>query len=692
MNNYFSIAGFCIGFINLCLALLISFLGKNKLHKVWSCVNYSISFWGFSMYVTGSTMNHGIAFLGCKMFTVGIALIALFYYHTIYIFCNLKSSRFLIFGYLESFFFILLTIFTNFMFGDKVFFSFNQFYYFRANFLYNFFMFIWSIVVGKSFYELYKYIRNSKGLTNIQAKYLFVAMLFGFGGGLNTAPAAWGFNIYPYGQIFVCIYGAVATYAIFRYRLMDIRLAVSNTAIFIGVYAFVLGVPFIFGYKYHQWQISTWTMLILATAGPVIFNYLRKQAEDKILEEQKRYRAILDTTSKNLNRFKTTEEIIQHICNVLYKSIGLKNVAFYIREGDCLLIRKTETNAGAYQEEIKNKEFMEYLTYKNQPIIIKEMHHNNHKNKQNINGIIQETQTEIAVPLVKSNRLVGLILLGEKNDGSLYSDGDIHTFNTISDHLAVAIENALYMEAEKRRNEEENKNKRQFQLDRFASSMAHQIRNPLNIIFQSVDDTESLVQKNRSNIKEEDYSLIEERNKDVKESCGRISRTIETILNFGKGTIELRKLKVSDVLNGFDILNKMILKKYGVKLNINTEETYPEVFGDVNLIEEALIIYLDNSCQAVSKNEIRKVDFKVYRVNGDYVRFEMSDNGHGIDEKTQKALFDVSTSTKGTEGNGLGLFRVRKICELIEGSKDGFFSGGRGQGAKFWIDLKISAN
>ena len=53
MNNYFSLAGLCIGIINLCLALLIAFFGKNKLHKIWSYVNYSISFWGFSMLIIG---------------------------------------------------------------------------------------------------------------------------------------------------------------------------------------------------------------------------------------------------------------------------------------------------------------------------------------------------------------------------------------------------------------------------------------------------------------------------------------------------------------------------------------------------------------------------------------------------------------------------------------------------------------
>jgi signal transduction histidine kinase len=59
----------------------------------------------------------------------------------------------------------------------------------------------------------------------------------------------------------------------------------------------------------------------------------------------------------------------------------------------------------------------------------------------------------------------------------------------------------------------------------------------------------------------------------------------------------------------------------------------------------------------------------------------------------QESLFDVSVSTKATEGNGIGLLYVRTdICDLIEGSRYGFFSEGKGKGAKFWIDLRIVNN
>src|SRR5207249_3457347 len=131
------------------------------------------------------------------IFNVAIILISVLYYHVVYLFCKLRSKEFLIYSYLQGIIFILMAVFTNLLFGDKLVFSFQQFYYFRASIFHHILMFNFSVIVGNSFFELYKYIRNSSGVSNIQAKYLFLAMIFGFGGGLNTAPAAWGFDVYP---------------------------------------------------------------------------------------------------------------------------------------------------------------------------------------------------------------------------------------------------------------------------------------------------------------------------------------------------------------------------------------------------------------------------------------------------------------------------------------------------------------
>ena len=68
------------------------------------------------------------------------------------------------------------------------------------------------------------------------------------------------------------------TYAIIKYRLMDIRVAVTRFGIFIVVYTLVLGIPFWIGYKYHLWHYATVLMAVLATIGPFIYITLEKRS------------------------------------------------------------------------------------------------------------------------------------------------------------------------------------------------------------------------------------------------------------------------------------------------------------------------------------------------------------------------------------------------------------------------------
>ena len=67
------------------------------------------------------------------------------------------------------------------------------------------------------------------------------------------------------------------------------------------------------------------------------------------------------------------------------------------------------------------------------------------------------------------------------------------------------------------------------------------------------------------------------------------------------------------------------------------------------------------------------------------VRFEISDNGTGMDEKTQKRLFTDFFSTKGYKGTGLGLPVTQQIVNEHGGKLA--FESRAGQGTTFTLML-----
>jgi signal transduction histidine kinase len=63
-----------------------------------------------------------------------------------------------------------------------------------------------------------------------------------------------------------------------------------------------------------------------------------------------------------------------------------------------------------------------------------------------------------------------------------------------------------------------------------------------------------------------------------------------------------------------------------------------------------------------------QVDLKTVIEKDNVIRFEIRDNGVGMDEEVIKKLFTSFFSTKGHRGTGLGLMVTRKLIEEHSGT------------------------
>lgn len=668
------------------------------------------------MFLCGSTRNQDISFLGWKMFTVGIALIALFYYHVIYIFCNLKSRNFLIFIYTESFIFILLTVFTNFMFGDKVIFSFNQLYYFRANFLYNFFMFIWSIAVGKSFYELYKYIKSSKGLTNIQAKYLFVAMMFGFGGGMNTAPAAWGFNIYPYGQILVCVYGVVATYAIFRYRIMDIRLAISNTAIFIAVYALVLGIPFWVGYKLlgkGLWLLPIALMALFATLGPFIYFYIQKRAEDRLLQEQRAYQATLRQASAGMGRIKDLNKLLNMIVFVLTRTVRIEHAVIYIldefKKGYKLGAFKHRSSQIHFNNSIiEDSPILAFLSANHSPIVYEEMKQRIQDYRDEkfsaIEDFMKQLDFELVVPIYIDNRLNAFVGMGRKESGKIYTEDDLAVFSILANQAALAIENAQFYEEMKITQQQLFQAEKMATIGTMADGLSHQINNRFHALGFIAGDALDTIKMNKtlemSDKIKEIMGDLEKAFARVQENVTQGGEVVQGLLKYTrKGEEGFAPVDVDSVISSaYEMAQFKIKTNQMALVRKYDNHTLPKVKGNATQLQEVFFNMIDNSYDAMMqrKNEHNEEGYdptlNIYaHSQGEYLEMIFEDNGIGVKDEDVQKLFTPFFTTKlsSKRGTGLGLYVIRKIIEENHQGKVEFISKYM-QGTQMKIRLPIA--
>ncbi|MCP4601946.1 MAG: PAS domain-containing sensor histidine kinase [Proteobacteria bacterium] len=110
-----------------------------------------------------------------------------------------------------------------------------------------------------------------------------------------------------------------------------------------------------------------------------------------------------------------------------------------------------------------------------------------------------------------------------------------------------------------------------------------------------------------------------------------------------------------------------IIEAKATELNVDLEHDVDEDVGyfeaDQQAIRSSLINLLENAldaCRVDKKKTEHRVTFKV-KGETDQVRFEIADNGIGMDQETREKAFSLFFSSKGAKGTGLGLFIANKI-------------------------------
>ena len=70
------------------------------------------------------------------------------------------------------------------------------------------------------------------GIKKIQTRYFILATIFGFSGGLANFLPVFHIDIFPYGNLLLPLYPIVVTYAILRFRLMDIHVVIRKSMVY----------------------------------------------------------------------------------------------------------------------------------------------------------------------------------------------------------------------------------------------------------------------------------------------------------------------------------------------------------------------------------------------------------------------------------------------------------------------------
>ncbi|MCM8782348.1 MAG: hypothetical protein NC828_04790, partial [Candidatus Omnitrophica bacterium] len=287
---------------------------KGALNRVWFFLCLTIGNWNLGYYFTMLNINKNLALLSSRISHANGILIPVLFFHFILTFLNITSQkrRQLFFAYFSCLVLVLLSL-TPFVVTDLLP-KLTMRYYPVGKIGYLLYVITFIYLVVYAHYLILQAYRKSSGYKRNQIKYFLVGTILGFLGGANCFPLIFGIPLLPYASNLIFIYPFTTTYAILRYRLMDIRVAVTRAGIFAVVYTLVLGLPFV-AIKFLKpvlmplWGAYWWMSILilgmaLASAGPFIYMYIQRRATEYLLREERRTHALLIKASMGLTNIR----------------------------------------------------------------------------------------------------------------------------------------------------------------------------------------------------------------------------------------------------------------------------------------------------------------------------------------------------------------------------------------------------
>lgn len=693
--NLFSVASLSVATLSALLAFIVSAFSTKRVHQIWAIFNVILVIWGLTSFLAGMSATPERALIFWRLSLFVCTFISVVYYQVIIEFCQIKRPRVLFFAYFQGVLFVPIIILSNNFIGST-FYAFGSIYYYKATFLFFIWSFLWFIITGAAFFELYKFIKISQGIQKTQALYMFWGMLLGHTGGASTILPAYSVLLYPVWHFSICVYAGLMTYAMFRYQLMDIRLAISNTAIFIGVYALVLGVPFyIFTLGDHL--LALIFMLVLATAGPVMFNFLRRRAEERILKEEKKIQEIIIKASTGMVVIRDLQKLLKVSIDVLQKNLHLDNAAVYLFDPQervySLKASEPQTDTGIIIKQ--DDPLVERLKDKKFPILLDEMNHlldNQKKGNGQVKDIValmHKLSAAVVVPAIKEDHLLAFIVLGKRQGKEVYSPELLDILSVVGNEVALAAENAIFYEESGKDWTQRAHESRLRTMGAMGTGIAHQIRNRFNAISsQCLLLQDLLAGLDSAQSKPEDFAgLRDECNKTMERIFKDIEHgdeVVEAIKNYSKQTEAKPQVVVLDqTVSGAMRLLKLSRKHVSYTL-VEDFDKGIMLWTNSSMLQDMFYNLLDNSNDAVmSKQEAiqngrlenRNEDFKVIvsaKPNTTMCEIVIEDNGMGIKKEHLEEGVGVNVmyfTTKGaTKGTGMGLALMRQFVKYNNGT------------------------
>lgn len=553
-------------------------------------------------------------------------------------------------------------------------------------------------------------IKKSTGFTRLQLSYLLLGFLLfiGIGGTMNVILPYFGnYSLQQFGPLTTILFVGVTTYAIAKHRLLNIRLLVARSVVY-SILVLLIGLAYSFvilfigrtffniTLAFNQEVIYLLLVLFIAITFQPLKEFV-KQITDKFLYKGE-YKPNILLSSLNNTMIQTIEleELIDNTLVEIVKGVHLSKGAVVIFKGDTVYRKKTVgINSESFNDEAN---FIALAKYRR--ILVHQ-----EEDDSEIHDLLEKMNVSVVIPLITGDKLHGVLLLGEKLSGQIFTEEDIQFLGIFGPVFAVAIENSKAYEEIKEFNrtlqEQVDKATSELRLanehlkeldklkDEFVAIASHELRTPMNVIRGNL----WLILNEHKNLSPEDEAKL----KVSLDSSQHLISLVGDILDVS--AIEGKRIK----LNPSQIDLKALIQAHieemqtlaqqkDIKLESRIDSEKVMAFADPDKVKQVLTNLIGNAFKFTPGGGSITISALI---EGKNAKVSVADTGPGIKKDDLSKLFTkfgkLETSfskSANTSGVGLGLYISKNLIEMSHGEIT--IESEVGKGTTFSFTLPVS--
>jgi signal transduction histidine kinase len=263
----------------------------------------------------------------------------------------------------------------------------------------------------------------------------------------------------------------------------------------------------------------------------------------------------------------------------------------------------------------------------------------------------------LGLPLVVKDRAIGAAIIVETERARRFEPAEVQRAAAIANQLAVAVDHArahasvrdslARLERTQKRLVEQE---RLVALGEMSAVVAHEVRNPLQVIFNSLASLRQLVRP------EGDAGMLLDI---VGEEADRLSRIVTDLLDFARpASPDLKPERLERVVDEA-LAAALAHRPPGLELVRESPRPLPPFPLDAHLVRQAVLNVTVNAVQAMPRGG--RLTIRTLEEDGAAV-LEVEDSGPGIAPEVRDRIFEPFFTTKAS-GTGLGLAVVKRTLD-----------------------------